>query len=195
MLFINNVKRKVRMKRARFNQENNNQSMHDNSIVPALFVTNRYIVTVGKAYEVNNKTIKCKPGLVIDLSESDIREALDYFFRKATLEIKQFLSANMYQKISEEVNGILYYKGRIMPTQKVGGRESMSDVILDLSGDTFHAPLTDSCSPVAYSIVNEVHWYDENAMHSGVETVLRYTQKFAHIIEGRELVRKFKIVW
>ena len=60
----------------------------------------------------------------------------------------------------------------------------------------------DSLSPFAYSIVNEVHWYNEVAKHSGVETVLRYTQKYAHIIEGRtgvdevhwynELVMKFR---
>ena len=62
--------------------------------------------------------------------------------------------------------------------------------MVDLSTSTFCVPLVDSLSPFAYSIVNEVHWYNEVAKHSGVETVLRYTQKYAHIIEGRELVKK-----
>ena len=33
--------------------------------------------------------------------------------------------------------------------------------------------------------VNEVHWYNKVAQHSGVGTL-------AHIIEGRELVKKFR---
>ena len=55
----------------------------------------------------------------------------------------------------------------------------MSDDLLDLSN-----------SPFACSIVNEVHWYNKVAKHS--VTVLRYTQRYAHIIEGSELVKKFR---
>ena len=68
----------------------------------------------------------------------------------------------------------------------------MSDVMLDFSESTFNVPITDSYSPIAYSIVNEVHWHNQNAMHSGCETILRYAQKVSYIIEGRQLVRKFK---
>ena len=40
------------------------------------------------------------------------------------------------------------------------------------------------------SVVNETHWYNDDARHSGVETVLRYSQKIAYIIKGRGLVKK-----
>ena len=53
-------------------------------------------------------------------------------------------------------------------------------------------PLTDSLSPFAYSVVIETHWYDEDAKHSGVETVLRYVQRVAYVLEGRGLVKKFR---
>ena len=40
--------------------------------------------------------------------------------------------------------------------------------------------------------MNEIHWYDDDAKHSGNESVLRYVQKNAYIIEGRSLVKQFK---
>ena len=36
-----------------------------------------------------------------------------YFFKKATKEVKEFVRASNYQKISREKNGILLYTGRI----------------------------------------------------------------------------------
>ena len=47
-------------------------------------------------------------------------------------------------------------------------------------------------SPLAYALVNEVHWYNDDAKHSGNETVLRNIHKIAYIIEGRSLVKKFR---
>ena len=44
-------------------------------------------------------------------------------------------------------------------------------------------------SPLAYSIVNEIHWYNISK-HAGIETVLQCTLSTAYIIEGREIVRK-----
>ena len=90
------------------------------------------------------------------------------------MEIKEFVAKKSYEGIfNEDTGGILYYTGRILPTQKTGGNTEMSDVMIDLSCTTFHAPLVDHRSPLAYSIINEVHWYNKVARHSGVETVLR----------------------
>ena len=57
---------------------------------------------------------------------------------------------------------------------------------------SFCVPLIEKFSPLAYSLVNEIHWYDDDAKHSGNESVLRYVQKNAYIIEGRSLVKQFK---
>ena len=68
----------------------------------------------------------------------------------------------------------------------------MTDIMQDLSSTTFCVPLIEKYSPLAYSIRNEVHWYHESAKHAGVETTLRYTMKYAFIMEGRNLVKQVK---
>ena len=55
-----------------------------------------------------------------------------------------------------------------------------------------HKTSADRKSPIVYGIINEVHWYNKAAKHSGVETVLRYTMKYAYIMGGRDLVKLFK---
>ena len=50
----------------------------------------------------------------------------------------------------------------------------------------------DRYSPFAYALVNEVHWYNTDAKHSGVETVLRHVRNIAYIIDGRSLIKQFK---
>jgi len=128
----------------------------------------------------------------VKVHEHDFQEALDYLFRKATMELKHFSHKDKYEKISLEKNEILQYTGRILPTQRVTSLTTMSDVMSDLSETTFCVPIVDKFSPLALSIINEIHWYHDVAKHSGVETVLRYTMKFAYIIEGRELVRSVR---
>ena len=128
------------------------------------------------------------------LLEEEISDAKNYYFRKATAEIKHFSKPAEYETISKEQDGILYYTGRILPTEKiVDVREQMTDVMKDLSATTFCVPLVYKHSPLAYSIVNEVHWYSDVAQHSGIETVWRYVLKVAFIIAGRNIVKKVKV--
>ena len=94
----------------------------------------------------------------------------------------------MYDKISQEIDGILYYTGRILPNQEITNTETIIDTMKDLSSLKYHVPLVDKQSPIAYSIVNEVHWNHSVANHSGNETVLRYTLDYAFILGGRDLV-------
>ena len=152
-------------------------------VVPKELSDGQYIVTTGSCFTVVNVAdkvteLKCKPGMVVSLSDTDIEYALNYFFRKCTSEIKHFLDKKIYEKISQEKNGILYYTGRILPSQEFGGNLSLSDVMIDLTSSTFMVPLVDSSSPFAFSIVNEVHWFHPAAKHCGNETVLRYTMKY-----------------
>ena len=125
----------------------------------------------------------------VKIPEIEIEEARSYLFRLATKEVKSSMKREKYEKISIEKNDILYYSGRILPTQKVSTTVTLTDTMLDLSETTFCVPLVIKTSSISQSIVNEVHWYHEVAKHSGVETVLRYTMKYAYIIEGRDLVR------
>ena len=125
---------------------------------------------------------------VVKVSDNEFADASKYFYYKATEEVKKFCSTNVYEKISQENEGILYYTGRILPNQKITNIETIIDTMKDLSSLKYHVPLVDKHSPIAYSIVNEVHWNDSVANHSGNETVLRYTLDYAYILGGRDLV-------
>ena len=129
---------------------------------------------------------------ILTFTDNELQEAAKYLFRKATNEVKHFLKPEQYEKISQESEGILYYTGRILPHQKIESESvcKMTAVMKDLNESTFFVPIVDKYSPLAYSIINEVHWNDMTVKHSGVETTLRYTLLYCHILEGRDLVRK-----
>ena len=94
-----------------------------------------------------------------------------YFFQKAAIEVKRFFKTCQYQYISIEKNGILYYNGRILPTEKIQAASEMTEVMKDLCSSTFCVPLVYKHSSLAYSIVNKIHWHSAAAKHSGIETV------------------------
>ena len=50
----------------------------------------------------------------------------------------------------------------------------------------------DQYSPVAISIVMEIHWQHPDVKHTGIETMLRQILSIAHIIGGRHLVKSVK---
>ena len=115
-----------------------------------------------------------------------------YYFRKCTDEIKHFLPIKKYQHISNEINGILMYTGRILSTNEITCSGKFTNAMKDLSSMTFTVPLVDKFSPVAYSIISNVHWNDSTASHCGVETTLRHVLKTAHVIEGRSIVKAIR---
>ena len=126
------------------------------------------------------------------LTENEIKEAENYFYKIATQEIKDFVDEKEYKLISSEKGQILYYTGHILSTQKVTSSTELSDVMKDLCATTFVIPIVSRHSPLAYSIINEVHWYHPIGKHRGVETVLRFSMEYAFILGGRELVKLFR---
>ena len=149
----------------------------------------QYLVTTGKNAKQN---LSCTPGLVIELPILMINAALNYFYVKATNEIKQFVSVNKYENITVERDGILYYTSRILPTQQFSGDLTLCDTSFDLTSSTFCVPVVDHLSPVAYAVANEVHWYHADVKHGGVESMLREIQCVVHVIGGRSLVKNLK---
>ena len=152
---------------------------------------------------INNMMQKCKMRkgvntnelLLVDcetLTENEIKDAANYFYKIATQEIKKFVDEKEYKLISREKGQILYYTGRILPTQKVTSSTQLSDVMKDLCATTFVIPIVSKHSPLAYSIINEVHWHHPIGKHCGVETVLRLSMEYAFILGGRELVKLFR---
>ena len=146
----------------------------------------QYTVFTAKSATDGNVTEKVA---ILRLEPDILQAAKDYYFRKASREIEKFVDPSRYQKKSVMRNGILYYTGRILRTQKIDGNLALSDVMLDLSSATFCVPMTDFHSPLAYAVVAETHWYDPDVKHQGVECTLRYAQNIAYIIGGRKLVK------
>ena len=136
----------------------------------------------------DKKDLKC-----ISLTDEEMLNARNYYFRKATQEVKEFMKTADYEKISVEKNEILFYTGRILPTEKISSVNRLSNIMQDLCATTFCVPLVYKHSPLAYSIVNEIHWFSDVAKHSGPETIWRYVLQLAFIFSGRALIKKFKL--
>lgn len=131
-------------------------------------------------------------GKELILSEDDIAQSKLYFFRKATLEVKHFNNKKKYTNISFEKDDILYLNSRILQNQNVNAVVPLTDVMKDLSSLSFVVPMVDKHSPLAYSIINEVHWHHKVAKHAGVGTVWRFVLEEAYILDGRDLVKRIK---
>ena len=64
---------------------------------------NKYLVTTGSG----SRGLYCSEGLVVELPEVKVKDALAYFFKKSALEIKHFLPKQKYSEISKEIGGII----------------------------------------------------------------------------------------
>ena len=180
-LFIKNLKKRIGKTRT--------VAIFENEIPERFkFWDDKFLVTTGET----KFPFACAKGLVIELEDVNLLQSLNYFYKKATLEVKRFVKQKLYQKISVEKGEILYYSGRILPSQRIDNKIQLSDVCMDLSDSSFCVPLVDKHSPIAFAIINEVHWYDLDASHGGVETLCRYVLKHAYIFDGRVLVQAFK---
>ncbi|XP_066929078.1 uncharacterized protein [Clytia hemisphaerica] len=126
------------------------------------------------------------------LTDDQLKQAETYFWRKGTEEVKQFVSKEKYKRISTEIDGILTYTGRIMPTDEINVITPMTKVMMDLHQTTFCVPIISKHSPIAYAVLSEVHWHNKVVKHSGIEATLRYASQKAFIIEGREVAKKVK---
>ena len=155
------------------------------------------IVTTGE-----DELLKCGKGYAVCLAEESMNAAMTYFFIKGSAEVKHFVRESKYTDITTEKDGILYYNSHIFPSEQLGDPPGFCDAVFDLSSSSFIVPVLEYRSPIAYALVLETHRYDSDAQHSGVETVLRYSQRVAHILNGRYLSKsvsknciKCRILW
>ena len=58
--------------------------------------------------------------------------------------------------------------------------------------NTFWVPVIYKHSPLAYSIVNDIHRHSNAAKDSGVKAVWKYVLKLGYMMQGRDLVKKVK---
>ena len=132
--------------------------------------------------------IRANSNVEIILYDDELVNAEKYFYRKATQELKKFVEKSKLGKISMEKDGILHHVGRILPTDAISVAGRLTTTMKDLTATTFCVPIVDKHSPLAISIINDIHW-NSSVKHSGIETTWRYVLKKVFILEGRSLVK------
>ena len=125
------------------------------------------------------------------LHDEELQYGLDYYFRKATEEVRKFANPKLYEKNTYLKNGVMYYSSRVDPGN-VSFVGKMSDAMIDLSSGSFEVPVVERFSPIAFSVVNQIHWEHPTAKHSGVESTIRFVMNVAHIFGVRDLVKAFR---
>ena len=142
----------------------------------------------------SNHSIFEKIGMKHDptvLSDTELQYGLNYFFIKTTEEVKNFSHPKQYEKNSFEKNAILYHAGRV-DLKNITFGCTLTDAMIDLSSGSFNVPIVDKYSPVAFSIINQVHWYHPTIKHCGVESTIRFIMNVAYILGVRDLVKSFR---
>ena len=142
---------------------------------------------------VEHKSVSAKPDLqnFVMLTDAEVQHSLNYFFQKGSDEVKSFVHPKQYKNISVERNGILYFTGRV-PLEDLTFKCKMTNTMIDLSTGTFVVPIVEKYSPLSFSILNQMHWYDATSKHSGVETTIRSTMTVAHILGVRDIAKLFR---
>ena len=119
---------------------------------------------------------------IVKFTEEELAEAELYFFRKATLEVKEFNDKKVWKDHSFEKDEVLYYTGRITDGFIV---ESKEQIFEDLDPLYFTKPIVDRGSPVAYSIMTYAH--EEMARHRCAASTLQQSRTVAFILKGKGL--------
>ena len=149
-----------------------------------------HLVTSGLLDE--SAVFYCPGGKVVILSDKMINCAMNYFYLKTSAEVQKFQKLEKYENITKNLDGILYYVGRILDDYHFDGYPELCDAAIDLCRTTFCVPVIDQYSPVAISISMEIHWHHPDVKHRGIESMLRQSLRVAHILGGRELTKSVK---
>ena len=119
---------------------------------------------------------------VVHISADERRGAELYFFRKATQEVKKFMSKADYENCTIEKDGVLYYKSRVLDGQVI---EDHDGILGDVKPLHFVRPVAERHSPVSYSIMRHIH--DDVAHHMNVAVMVRESRELCFIFKGRDL--------
>ena len=74
--------------------------------------------------------------------DDELQRGLNYYFMKATEEVKKFSYSRHYEKISIERNAILYHAGRV-DLRNISFGVAMTDTMIDLTSGSFDVPIVD----------------------------------------------------
>ena len=119
------------------------------------------------------------------LSDIELKRGENYYFLKATLEVKKFSPDKEYKDNFIMKNGIMHYVGRILDSQEINSPE---DTMLDLTPLSFVKPIVDRYSPIAYSIM--LHSHEAITHHRSATASLLESRYLSYILRGRDLANE-----
>eukprot|EP00794_Sanderia_malayensis_P002157 gene2157-biopygen1930 len=111
---------------------------------------------------------KRKSSMSKNLTDDEISDAENYYFKKATEEVCHFMHPKKYEPITTLKNGILMYNGRILPSNKVSIVGRYTDAMLDLRSSTF-------CVPVIAMFINVMDDYSSTAF---IQSFTRFATRY-----------------
>ena len=117
----------------------------------------------------------------------ELQCAANYFFRLGTKEFKKFGKFHDVKHASFEKDGILFFSGRLLDSSTV---VSTDKTLFDISPVSFVKPVLEQNSPIAYSIMIQVHW--DLATHRSPLSTYRHSLELAYIVGGRALAKEIR---
>ena len=112
----------------------------------------------------------------------NLKRAENYFYFKATKEVKQFGKKKDWETCEAREDKILYYVGRILEGQEVQNELGEG---LDVNPLMYVRPVCDRYSPVAYAVMRYAH--GTLARHRNVAETLRESRAVIYVFGGRDL--------
>ena len=187
-LFITNEKEEIEYKFKYFHVSHYNEQSETKVGMSGLLYEKIHSVNVSKT-ETPTEQLQ-----LVVLSERAIHLSLRYFYQKATKEVEKFSGNSKVVKQSVLVGGIRFWNGRLLASQQFTSPKlhPISSAMLDLSSTSFCVPIVDQFSPVAWSMIHEIHWYHDFGKHSGVATTARIAKEYAYIIGVKEIAELFR---
>jgi hypothetical protein len=148
-----------------------------------IFVANDMFEDVSASLKDSNT-----PNVAVNIDEKNISDALEYWYKKGSLEVKHFNKPELIARIAVEKDGILFSRSRILDGQRfvMAGGFSRDSLGLEVSLNLM-TPVLDRHSPISYSVASYIHHIV--GKHAGYETTYRLSLGFCHIIQGASLFR------
>ena len=110
----------------------------------------------------NDKKLKESPNnkKIITLGDKEISKALEYLYKKGTVEVKTFNDDKYIKKIAIEKDDILYCRSRLLESANLRavGHLHESINLESFTGVRFKVPVLDRHSPLAECIANYIHY-------------------------------------
>ena len=124
---------------------------------------------------------------LIKLTDEELSAGLDYLFKKAANEIKEFNKEKDVEKIAIEEDGVLYHRSRLLEAAEIKAVGHLAETINleTFTGIGFKVPVIDQHSPLAISISIYLHYV--KYPHRGAETLHRLSMQHCMILKGRQI--------